>query len=186
MSSFDSHSAALRYTKGAAWLHWLIGLAVIGNIAIAELTEDLAKPERYKWMGLHMTIGIVIMLLTFARIFWRLRNRPPAMPVSIPGWQQTLGKAAHFIFYVLLLALPLSGWIWMSARAEPVVINMFGMFGWPVLPIGDNKSISDAMHEAHEVMGKAMLILVILHFVAALKHQFVDKARILGRMNPLG
>lgn len=176
----------MRYSTGAIWLHWLIGLAVAGNIAIAELTEDLAKPERKEWMGLHMSLGIVILLLTVARIWWRLRHRPPAMDPAIARWQRTAERVGHLLFYVLMVALPLSGWIWMSARAEPVIIDMFGLFGWPVLPIGDNAVIKDVMKEGHEIMGTAMIVLIVLHIVAALKHQFVDHTRMFGRMNPFG
>jgi cytochrome b561 len=186
MSSFDQPAAAARYSKVAAWLHWLIGLGVIANILIAELTEDFAKPERYQWMGLHMAIGITILLLTLVRIYWRLTHRPPPQPMGLPGWQVAIGKTVHFIFYLLLIGLPLGGWLWMSARAEPVVVSMFGLFDWPVLPVGENKALGDVLHEGHELGGKVMIVLVLLHFAGALKHQFVDRTRYIGRMNPFG
>lgn len=177
-------TASTRYTSVAIWLHWLIGLAIIANIAIAELTEDLARPERMEWMNLHKALGILVLLLSVARLVWRLGHTPPPLPASTPTWQAWASKATHVLLYVLMLGLPISGWIWMSVGPEPHLISMFGLFDWPALPVGNSEALGDAMHEAHEIMGEAMLILVGLHILAALKHQFIDRDNLIGRMRP--
>jgi cytochrome b561 len=173
----------MRYSRVAVWLHLLIGVAVVANIGLAMLTEDMPKATRMAAMWVHKPLGITILVLTVARILWRLTHKPPPVPAAIPSWQAMLGKAVHFIFYALLILLPLSGWIWMSAADAP--ISFFGLFDVPAIT-GPDKALGKVMHDRHEVLGLTMLGLVILHFLAALKHHYIDHTRFISRMNPFG
>ena len=92
-----------------------------------------------------------------------------------------LGRIAHFLFYALLILLPLSGWVWMSAAGRP--IDFFGLFTIPVI-VAPNEGLADVMHDRHEVLGLTMLALAVIHILAALKHQYVDRTGFIGRMNP--
>lgn len=170
-----------RYAKVAIWLHWLIGIAVLANIALAMLTEGMPKETHRAAMGVHKALGIAILALTILRIVWRLGHKPPPLPSGTPGWQRPLSKAVHFLFYLLLILLPLSGWVWMSAADRP--IDFFGLFTVPNI-VGPNESLADMMHDRHELLGLTMLGLAALHILAALKHQFVDRTGLIGRMNP--
>ena len=166
-----------RYTGVAILLHWLIAALIIANILIAELTEDLPRTERGEYMAFHFAFGLTVLILSFVRYFWRLRHRAPPYDSTIPAWQISLGKAVHTIFYFLILALPVSGWL-MVSQGGP--ISYFGLFDWPVLPV--TKPIGEFAHEAHEIMGTAMIWLIVLHVAGALKHQFIDKLPFLARM----
>ncbi len=177
MASTDS----VRYTKVAIWLHWLIGLAVIANIGLAMLTEDMPRETHLAAMAVHKAMGITILGLTILRILWRLGHRPPPLPAATPLWQRPLSKIVHILFYVLLILLPLSGWVWMSAADRP--IDFFGLFTVPVI-VAPNEGLADVMHDRHEMLGLAMLGLAAIHILAALKHQFVDRTGLIGRMNP--
>ncbi len=177
----DAGAAGARYTRVAIWLHWLIGLAVIANIALAMLTEGLPRETQRAAMDIHKALGISILALTVVRIAWRLGHRPPPLPAAIPGWQRLLGRITHGLFYVLLILLPLSGWVWMSAAGRP--IDFFGLFAVPVI-VAPNEALADVMHDRHEVLGLTMLALAAIHILAALKHQFVDRAGLIGRLNP--
>lgn len=177
----DGSTNSPRYTKVAIWLHWLIGLAVIANIGLAMLTEGLPREAHREAMAIHKALGIAILALTVVRILWRLGHKPPPLPAGAPAWQRPLSKISHFLFYALLLLLPLSGWIWMSAADRP--IDFFGLFTLPAL-VAPAKELADVMHERHEVLGLAMLALVVLHILAALKHQFVDRDGLMRRVNP--
>lgn len=174
-------AGALRYAKVAIWLHWLIGLAVLANIGLAMLTEDMPREAHRAAMGVHKALGIAILALTILRIVWRIGHKPPPLPSGTPAWQRPLSKAVHFLFYLLLILLPLSGWVWMSAADRP--IDFFGLFQVPGI-VGPNKSLADTMHERHELLGLTMLGLATLHILAALKHQFIDRTGLIGRMNP--
>jgi cytochrome b561 len=174
-------TAGPRYTKLAIWLHWLIGLAVIANIGLAMLTEGLPRETHRAAMDVHKALGITILALTVIRILWRLAHKPPPLPAATPAWQRPLSKIVHFLFYVLLILLPLSGWVWMSAADRP--IDFFGLATIPTI-VAPNEGRADVMHDRHEVLGLAMLALAAIHIVAALKHQFVDRTGLIGRMNP--
>lgn len=174
-------TAGPRYTRVAIWLHWLIGLAVIANIGLAMLTEGLPRETQRAAMDVHKALGITVLALTVIRIAWRLGHRPPPLPATIRTWQRLLGKVTHFLFYALLILLPLSGWVWMSAAGRP--IDFFGLFAIPVI-VAPNEGLADVMHDRHEVLGLTMLALAAIHILAAVKHQFVDRAGLIGRMNP--
>ncbi|WP_432770489.1 MAG: cytochrome b [Sphingopyxis sp.] len=174
-------TAAPRYTKVAIWLHWIIGFAVIANIGLAMLTEDMPRETHRAAMDIHKALGITILLLSVLRILWRIGHKSPPLPAATPAWQRPLSGIVHFLFYALLILLPLSGWMWMSAADRPV--DYFGLFTVPSI-VGPSESLADAMHDRHETLGLAMLGLAVVHILAALKHQFVDKTRLMGRMNP--
>ena len=173
--------AGRRYSRVAIWLHWLIGLAVIANIGLAMLTEDIPREVHREAMAIHKALGITVLALTAFRILWRLGHKPPPLPPTMAPWERLLSKLVHFLFYALLILLPLSGWVWMSAADRP--IDFFGLFTVPTI-VAPSESLADVMHDRHEVLGLTMLGLAALHIVAALKHQFFDRDRLFARMNP--
>ncbi|WP_422061128.1 cytochrome b [Sphingopyxis sp.] len=175
-------TAGPRYTKVAIWLHWLIGLAVVANIGLAMLTEGLPRDAHRAAMGVHKALGMAILALTLLQLLWRLTHRAPPLPAAMPSWQRWTSGLVHFLFYALLILLPLSGWVWMSAADRP--IDFFGLFTIPSIA-APSKAVADVLHDRHETLGLMMLALVALHIVAALKHQFIDRDRLFARMNPL-
>lgn len=174
--------AVSKYSRGAIVLHWLIGLLIIANIAFAMLTEGMPRETHRAAMQLHKAFGIVILVLVIARIGWRLTHRPPAKPASLASWEVWLARTVHFLFYALMILLPLSGWVWMSAADKP--INMFGLFDMPSLPVGKSKELAGVLHDRHEVLGLALLPLIALHILGALKHQFLGRMPFIQRMWP--
>lgn len=166
-----------RYPVVAIVMHWLIAALIIANILIAEFTEDLAKAERGEWMGLHFSLGMTVLLLSILRFFWRVTHKAPPYEQEIAKWELALGKAVHVIFYFLILALPITGWMMVSGRGP---VSYFGLFDIPALSV--SKGLGGFSHEAHEIMGTAMIWLIVLHVAGALKHQFIDKMPFLARM----
>ena len=173
-----------KYSKVAIAFHWIIALLVISNIGLAELTEDFAKPDRAPYMDLHKAFGICVLFLTLARLGWRWTHPRPRLPSKLAPWETLLAKGAHFLFYLLLIGLPLGGWLWMSTYGQQAAVSMFGLFNMPVLPVEGNTMLGDAVHEGHELGGKVMFVLILLHISAALKHQFIDKLPFIQRMWP--
>ena len=170
------------YSKTAIWLHWIIALLIIANIGLAELTEDMTREARGTYMDFHKAFGITILFLSLGRLIWRMGHKPPALPTSMPGWQIMASKVSHFLFYALMIGLPIGGWLWMSTYPAP--ISYFGLFEVPMLPVEGNKALGEALHEGHELGGKVMLVLVIIHLAAVAKHQFMDKDNLIRRMWP--
>lgn len=173
-----------RYTRVAIALHWIIALLVIANIGLAELTEDFSREARAPYMDLHKAFGISVLILTLARIAWRIGHKPPPLPLSMRPWERALARITHFTFYLLLIGLPLSGWLWMSTYPAPFAY--FGLFDVPLWPVAGQEALGETLHEGHEILGKAMLALVVLHTLGALKHLVIDKDGSFRRMLPGG
>lgn len=177
-------ASAARYSRGAIVFHWLIALLIIGNVLGAWLSEDLPKPDRVAIMALHKAFGITILLLTLGRIAWRLMHRPPVMVETLKAWEAALARVTHWLFYILMLALPLTGWAFVSGASTGKPISMFGLFNLPALPVGFDKGTVGTFKDMHEVLGNLMVALFVLHVLGALKHQFLDHDGTLRRMIP--
>jgi cytochrome b561 len=178
---------AERYTKVAVSLHWLIALIVIGNL-IGGLTIDVfldnADPAMVAWgrtiMGIHKAMGLLVIALTLVRIGWRLANPPPPPPAHMTPLERRLAGLVHLAFYILLLALPLTGWALVSTGKVPGPVSIFGVFGVPPLPLP--ASMHGTAGEGHELLGWVMVATLVLHVLAAVKHQWFDRDNLLARM----
>lgn len=169
-----------RYSKGAIAFHWAIALLVIVNLVIGLFHESLFNPAQV--MPLHKSLGILILVLTIGRIAWRLGHRPPPLPVAMSGFERMVMKGTHLLFYILLIAVPMSGWVMSSNPARPRPVDFFGLGELPLLPVSG--SMAGAAHEGHEIMGLFMAALVVLHVAAALRHHFLLRDGLLRRMMP--
>lgn len=174
----------VRYSSVAMLLHWLIAIAVIVNWRIAESTENLEIAEKMRVMDQHKALGIVILILTLLRLVWRLAKAPPPLASSLKPWEKTAAKAVHLLFYVLLIGLPLGGWLGQSFYG--LALDVFGAFTLPALPVGKNPDLGHTIFEAHATGGTVMLALIVLHVLGALKHTILDKDGNLFRMLPFG
>ncbi|MGB5077303.1 MAG: cytochrome b [Sphingorhabdus sp.] len=172
-----------KYSKTAIVLHWAIAALIVTNVALASMSEDLPRAAKAAYMNPHKAIGISILLLSLLRLFWRIGHNPPPLPQSIARWQVKLGKSVHMLFYVLIIAVPLTGWLMVAARPGAPPVDFFGLFMID-LPVGDSDALSGFGHEGHEILTKALVILIFLHVLGALKHQFADRLPFLQRMWP--
>lgn len=184
---------AQRYTTVAVFLHWLIALMLIGQLAGGFYMHNLPDTEaelKFELYQLHKSFGVTILLLTLVRLVWRLTHKPPPLPAEMPGWERAAARGAHAGFYVLLIAMPLVGWAVVSSSpfADSVQTYLFGVVHWPHLPlfegVEDRKALSHDIAEIHEYLAFAMIGLIALHVAAALKHQFVDRDSVLSHMLP--
>ena len=172
-------SSALRYTRTAIVLHWLIAALIIVTIPLGLYSASIRTTVELPAMTAHKAIGITILLLTTVRLGWRLGHRVPDLP-PMASWIRTVARGTHFLFYVLLFAMPLSGW-WMTSAFHKHPIT-FGLFGVPYLPVPQGMTSAGPAHEVHETLGWVMIALLALHVLAAVKHHFVDRDQILNRM----
>lgn len=178
------HSEGARYSGVAIALHWAAAGLIAANFIIAWSAEDLPKAERMELMGTHLALGMAVLALTVARIAWRLARPAPALVATLKGWESGLAKVTHGLLYALMIALPFAGWAMVSAGSGGKPFGFFGLFDVPVLPIG--KSAGGLFHELHEIFATAMLVLLALHVIGALKHQLVDRDGTMRRMLPWG
>jgi len=177
-----------RYGAVAMTLHWLIAAAIIVNLVIILLADDVSRPEKIQILWWHKSIGLSVLLLSIVRVVWRWLNPVPPPPPGLPAYQRIAGTALHHLFYFLILAIPLAGWLMVSTNAQP--IPYFGLFNWPAFPglSGMAHENAHAYHEAfetvHVVLGWSLVGLIPLHIAAGLYHHFALKDNVLLRMLP--
>jgi cytochrome b561 len=170
-----------RYTRTAVALHWLLAFAILASLAVGTIMADMAlSPTRLKLINWHKWAGIAILLLSAARLAWRLTHRPPPLPSTLAPWQARLAALTHGALYVLFFAVPLAGWAYSSAAGFPVV--WFGLVPLPDLAPVD-RELADVLKATHELLAWLLSALVLLHVAAALKHQWVDRDGLLARMS---
>jgi len=169
------------YTRTAIALHWLGGLLILCGFSLGLwMVEQPIAPSTLRVYGYHKWIGITVFLLVLVRLAWRWTHPGPP-PVAMPEWQRRAATVTHVCLYVLMLGIPLSGWIYSSATGIQVVY--LGLFPLPDL-VAKDKSLAAVLKAAHITLNFTLLALVIIHAGAALKHHFVDRDAVLVRMLP--
>ena len=179
------------YSAVAIVLHWLIAAAIVFQVIIAWRMGGGRTPEGFALVQLHKSIGITVLLLSLARLAWRLTHRPPPLPAGMATWEKALAKVAHVGLYVIMIGLPITGWIMVSASRIQVPTLLYGVVPWPHVPglahlAEPAKSAWHAIGETgHEVLAWGAYILVALHVAGALKHQLFSKDEpVLAHMAP--
>jgi cytochrome b561 len=172
-----------RYSKTAMLLHWIIAILIVTNVALYFVAESYPEAQRGAYMLPHMSIGITVLGLSLIRLFWRLGHKPPALSSELASWEVLSSKSVHFIFYFLIIAIPLTGWLMVSAHPKAPPVSFFGLFEIN-LPFGKSKALSGIGHEGHEILGKGLYGVFALHVIGALKHQFADRMPFIQRMWP--
>lgn len=172
--------AVTRYTITAIVLHWTIAALVILNVILAFGSEW----ADWGMIPTHKGLGIAVLLLSVARLIWRLTHRPPPLARSISGWQRIAGHATHYAFYFLIIALPLSGWWFSSSAEQRRPLTFLGLFDIPYLPVAQGGPLGGVLHDAHVYMGWVATALILLHVAAALRHHLVLRDNTLARIAP--
>jgi cytochrome b561 len=170
-----------RYTYTAMTFHWLMALMIFAGLAMGLYMVDLRiSPDKLKLYAWHKWIGVTIFILAAFRLWWRLIYTPPVEP-DMPAWQRIAAKAAHWIFYALFFAIPISGWLFSSAKGFQTVY--LGLIPLPDL-IQKNDEWAPIIKQIHLVTSYSLGGLVVVHIAAAIKHQFIDKDGLISRMMP--
>ncbi|MEO5830313.1 MAG: cytochrome b [Rhodanobacter sp.] len=163
--------------------HWIIALAILGNGTFGLLMDLASSPmQKINWLALHKSIGLTVLALVLLRILWRLSERRPVEEPA-PRWQQLAARAVHGLLYVLIVAIPLSGWWFNSVTGKP--LQWFKQFNLPTLA-AKNDALRDFAHGVHEYLFWLLIVLLLAHVGAALKHHVFDKDNVLRRMLPFG
>ena len=173
----DSH-----YTTTAILLHWLCALLLFCGFGLGLFMTGLEfSPTKFRLYAWHKWVGITVFLLAAARLAWRAAHRPPALPASLPPWQMRASRAAHALLYVLMLGIPLSGWIYSSATGVSVVY--LGLVPLPDL-VPKDREAARTLLVVHQTLNFTLAAMVTLHVAAAFRHHFVDRDGLLRRMLP--
>ena len=172
-----------RYGLVAILLHWLIGLLFIGQIVLGlvmvRLEDQRLSFDLIQW---HKSFGFLILLLVPLRIVWRLANPRPALPESTPAWEHEAASATHLLLYLLMVVLPLTGWVLVSVSTLGMPTFAFYRFIIPNLPLPASDGAEEMWAFVHQWLGYGAGALVSFHILAALRHQFILRDGLLVRM----
>lgn len=172
-----------RYTNVAVLLHWLIALLIISAFALGVTMVDIPgiTPTKLKYFSWHKWLGVTVLGLTCIRLLWRLTHAAPTYPNSMRGWEKAAAHGLHGALYVLMFAVPVSGYFYSLAAGVPVVY--LGVVPLPVL-IEANQEWKPILKQVHYAFNMALLACMLLHVGAALKHLFIDRDGMFKRMLP--
>ena len=194
MRNYARMTAHGRYTRLAMLFHWLIALGIVINLLLVWCVDSMPKSAERPMVNLHKSIGLTVLGLAIMRLLWRWANPPPPLPASYGRWERLGAHAAHYALYVLIFALPITGWIhdsaWKGAAANP--LTLYGVIPWFRIGLVANQApatkehIHDLFFSFHASLALALYALFALHVAGALKHQYVDHERELQRMLPGG
>lgn len=173
---------ANRWGSASITVHWLTFLLVLANGGIGLLMGDLPRSlTKLQVFALHKSLGITVLALTALRLLWRLASKAPLALPDAPRWQVRLAALTHLALYLLLLAVPLSGWYYNSLAGSP--LQWFTLFNLPALAATDLAAKHSAK-DVHELLFYVLSGVVLVHAAAALGHHYLWRDRTLLRMLP--
>jgi cytochrome b561 len=184
------HIRNARYTTTAVILHWLVAVAIFVNVMLAWSANYLPDADIRPVIDTHKSIGITVLGLATLRLLWRLSHPQPEFDPLNARWERRLARVVHGLLYLLLFALPLSGWLhdsaWKDAATHPM--SLYGLIPWPriqaiaTLEPEHKEALHTLFGNLHTWCGYVLYALVVLHVGGALKHQFFDRRPALRRM----
>ncbi len=170
------------YDPVAKSFHWLVVALLIAQycteLILPYILPKTAEDAINAW---HFSIGSTILVLTLLRLAWRLTHPPPPPPADLPPGLQVLSRATHWLFYAVLIVLPLVGWT--AASAYGATVYLFGLIPLPAL-VAKNKPLAETIGGVHATVALALLALIALHIAGALYHALVKRDGVIQRMLP--
>ena len=183
MSSIYPPVTPIRYTRTAVSLHWLIALLIVSAFALGWVMTDIPgfTPAKLRYFSWHKWIGVTVFGLAILRVLWRATHVPPPLPEDTPSIQRVAAHIVHALLYVLMLAIPATGYLYSSASNIPVVY--LAIVPLPPL-IGPDPTLKEIFTTLHITLNYVLLTLVSLHVLAVVKHHLLTRNGLLSRMSP--
>lgn len=181
-SSRAPDPAQEKFGPVAIFLHWAIAACIVLSVAFGLISGFADSAEvTQSTLAIHQSVGVTIFVLALVRVVWRLTHPVPPLPASTPRSQRIAAALTHLTLYLILFALPVTGYVGLAARGRPITI--FGLFDLPNV-VGRSIKTSAAFQNVHNNLQYFLYGLLVLHVGAALYHQFVMKDGLLARMWP--
>jgi cytochrome b561 len=172
----------MKYPLSSRVIHWLMALLIIFMLGLGNYMGFIAKdsPNRMEIYSLHKSLGVVALIFIFIRIINLLFKKPPALPTTMNKIEITLAHLGHLSLYLLMIVVPLSGYLMSNSSGYPVHLFAIEM---PIL-MSANFKFAALFHEVHEISANLLILVLAFHILAVIKHRFFDKAEndVLKRM----
>lgn len=170
------------YASSLKFFHWMIALIVMGMLSFSFFLGDLPDAWIPSAFTVHKSFGLTVLGLVILYLINLMRKGKPPLPASVPKWQHYASRIVHSSLFILLLAMPLSGWIMSTAANRSPVY--FWLVTLPFPGISPDQTLASFFNKSHKTMALILIGFVIVHIAAALKHHFLDKDEVLKRMLP--
>ncbi len=168
------------YSPTARLFHWVSAILVLLMVPAGITMVNIGPGKLQNFLfDFHRSTGVLLFVITVARLSWRLTHKPEPLSEDIPAWQRTAAHFTHILLYAVLLGTPLLGWVATSAYPAPVPV--YGLFTLPPI-IGPDRALSMTLFSVHKVIGITFSVAVVIHIAAALHHRIVMKDTVLARM----
>ncbi|GAB0118449.1 cytochrome b [Acidisoma sp. 7E03] len=192
MPAYRNGVTPARYTAVAILLHWLIAAGILALIAIGlimtQLQASIGPMQTFKLFQLHKSIGITVLLLAVIRILWRFTHKPPPLPAEMPAVEKRAAHGLHWLLYLLMLGLPLTGWAVVSSSPFNLPTVLYNLVPWPDLPVlphlANKAAVSHVLGWVHAYASWILIALLVIHFAAVFRHHLIKRDGVLLRMMP--
>lgn len=180
--SARSASSPAAWSAGIKFFHWLVAALILVQFVLGWLAASWQlSPTKLSLFVWHKSIGMLVLALVTVRLGCRLATRAPALAPDMPGWERVAAHASHVLLYVLMVVMPVSGWVVSSASGVP--FKVFRHWPLPAIVAAD-KHTAELAALVHFLLGMAFAALLVVHIAAALRHHFVKRDGVLIRMLP--
>lgn len=146
------------------------------------MTHMLARGGRFTAYGQHALLGYYLLLLMAVRIVWRAANPTPDLPADTLPWERLAAQAGHMALYLVTFGLSFVGWAMVGMGRRPIEATLLGILPVPLITRTPNRELHDVLEDAHRVLAYLLLVLIVVHVVAALRHHFYKRNNVLSRM----
>ena len=169
-------------------LHWVMALVILGMLGLGNYIDNFVEDvyEAFDLIQIHKSWGFVAFTLGVVRIAWRCFSRSPAPPPGMPRWQLVASRVSHVLLYVLIIVMPVSGWLYASASEVQDLFairnEVFGLFELPDPFQPGSRELAERFGAVHGIASRLLILVVAVHVAAALKHHFIDRDKVLVRM----
>ena len=163
-------------------LHWIMALTVLLMFVLGWMAVNAPmSPTKLQLFSWHKSIGLTLLALVILRLLWRLANKTPARPAGVSTMEYALAKIAHAALYLLMILMPMSGYVINSTANFP-----FRLFGWVRIPnlIPANEAWQNVAENIHFILFCAFALLIVVHAAAAVRHHVIKRNSVLTRMLP--
>ena len=176
-------AAPSRYTRVAMALHWIIAALIVWGFSLGWIMTDIPgfTPTKLRYFSWHKWIGVTVLVLALIRLLWRATHPAPALPAVMHTWEKLAAHAGHAALYILMLIIPVTGYLYSSAAGIQVVY--LGVLPLPTI-IGPDTMLKGILKTIHIALNYVLLFAVAGHLLAVIKHELFDKQRLLARMLP--
>jgi len=168
----------------AKLFHWVMAALIVAQIALGLLAVSWRlSPTKIELFFWHKSMGMLILALLALRLAWRLASPAPVLPADLSAWERAAARSSHALLYLLMIVLPLTGWIVNSASNIP--FHIFWTIPLPAI-VAPDKATADTFALVHRGLFVLLALLLGLHIGAALRHHLVKRNNVLARMLPWG